>query len=324
MQRFKNILVFVGTADPATALRRAFEIASENQALVTLMDVVKPLPSVIGIMTDAASPDELEKLLVEDRGQKLLDLAGKYSKQNVSVEVFVSCGDPAQEVTKRVLIAGHDLVVKTADGLSTSGRLFGSIARSLLRICPCPVWMLKPQVHGEFNQVLAAIDIDADDETHKNLNLEILDLGYSIAQRDDAQLHVVSVWDMWMEQALRRRSGDAEVDAALAKREAKVKRELDTLLQVPFADSSEIEVHLRRGTASANILAVAEKVEADLIVMGTVCRTGVAGFLIGNTAETLLSELTSSVLAVKPQGFQSPVQIGSEDESAESQSLPMI
>ena len=122
MQRFKNILVFAGTSEPKAAIRRAFEIAAENDARVTLIDVVKPLPTAIGIMTDVASPDELEKLLIDDRGQKLNELANEFSQDALSVEVFVSCGDPAQEITKRVLAFGHDLVLKTADGVSTTGR----------------------------------------------------------------------------------------------------------------------------------------------------------------------------------------------------------
>jgi nucleotide-binding universal stress UspA family protein len=38
-------------------------------------------------------------------------------------------------------------------------------------------------------------------------------------------------------------------------------------------------------------------------------RTGIPGFLIGNTAEQVLSEVTCSVLALKPRGFVSPVTI---------------
>ena len=45
------------------------------------------------------------------------------------------------------------------------------------------------------------------------------------------------------------------------------------------------------------------------MVMGTVCRTGVAGFFIGNTAENVLHQVNCSVLAVKPQGFVSPVKL---------------
>lgn len=41
--------------------------------------------------------------------------------------------------------------------------------------------------------------------------------------------------------------------------------------------------------------------------MGTVCRTGLSGFFIGNTAEKILDEVHCSVLTVKPDGFQSPI-----------------
>lgn len=46
---------------------------------------------------------------------------------------------------------------------------------------------------------------------------------------------------------------------------------------------------------------------ADLVVMGTVARTGVAGLIIGNTAEAILEQVNCSVLAIKPAGFKSPV-----------------
>jgi nucleotide-binding universal stress UspA family protein len=41
--------------------------------------------------------------------------------------------------------------------------------------------------------------------------------------------------------------------------------------------------------------------------MGTVARTGVRGFIMGNTAETVLEQIDCSVLAIKPQGFVTPV-----------------
>jgi universal stress protein E len=45
----------------------------------------------------------------------------------------------------------------------------------------------------------------------------------------------------------------------------------------------------------------------DLLVMGTLVRTGIAGLLIGNTAERVLRNAECSVLAIKPEGFVSPI-----------------
>ena len=41
--------------------------------------------------------------------------------------------------------------------------------------------------------------------------------------------------------------------------------------------------------------------------MGTVARAGIGELLIGNTAKTILQRVDCSVLAIKPEGFASPV-----------------
>jgi len=41
--------------------------------------------------------------------------------------------------------------------------------------------------------------------------------------------------------------------------------------------------------------------------MGTISRAGIAGLLVGNTAERLLDQLDCSLLTVKPGDFVSPV-----------------
>jgi nucleotide-binding universal stress UspA family protein len=66
-------------------------------------------------------------------------------------------------------------------------------------------------------------------------------------------------------------------------------------------------IHLLRGEAKKEIPALVRDLNADLVVMGTVARTGISGFIIGNTAEAILDQMQCSVLAIKPPGFVSPV-----------------
>ncbi len=312
MKRFKNILLYAGMEQNEAAVSRAIKLAIENDASLTLMDVVKPIPRALGMLTHVAESEELQRLVAKDHRAKLLKIASEYLDTGVSIDVVVGLGDPATEVVRKVLADEHDLVVKSVNGRSVAGRIFGSLARSLLRICPCPLWLLKPEIHGKFDRVLAAVDLEAADESHVGLNRVILELAFSVAQREDAELHIVSAWDLWMERALRHRAGDAEVDAALAIHERKVKLALDELLQVPNATLEDFQIHLLRGNPAGAIRAIADLIEADLMVMGTVCRTGAAGFLIGNTAETVLDDLTCSVLALKPEGFTSPVEMAEQ------------
>ena len=46
--------------------------------------------------------------------------------------------------------------------------------------------------------------------------------------------------------------------------------------------------------------------------MGTSCRTGLSGLLIGNAAESILASVRCGVLTVKPDGFASPVMLEEE------------
>lgn len=68
------------------------------------------------------------------------------------------------------------------------------------------------------------------------------------------------------------------------------------------------ELMLVHGDAREIIPSVTESLDIELLVLGTVGRAGIPGLLIGNTAEAVLNQVGTSVLAIKPAGFESPVQ----------------
>lgn len=323
MKRFKNILFYAGTENYAEALHRSVTLAMENRARLTLMDVVKPIPNTLGMVTDVATPEELEALIVKDHRTRLLEIEADYSDTGVAFEAVVSVGDPAVEIVRQVQRDQHDLLIKTADGLSPPGRIFGSLALSLMRVCPCPVWVLKSDRHDDLNRVLAAIDPAATDRVHQSLNRDILELACSIAKRSQTELHIASAWDVWMEKLLRRRAGNSEIDAIAAQQKARMQESLDELLRAPNAHPQGIHVHLRRGSAASTIRAITKEVKPVMLVMGTVCRSGFSGIMIGNTAERVIADVECSVMALKPPGFRSPIpisdfQVASEPHATQS------
>jgi universal stress protein E len=66
--------------------------------------------------------------------------------------------------------------------------------------------------------------------------------------------------------------------------------------------------HLRMGQACQVISDSMVELGVDLLVMGTVARTGISGFHFGNTAETILEQVKCSTLALKPANFICPVK----------------
>jgi universal stress protein E len=69
------------------------------------------------------------------------------------------------------------------------------------------------------------------------------------------------------------------------------------------------QLRLVKGLARRAIPDLAEDLGVELIVMGTVAHTGIAGILIGNTAETILNRIDCSVMAIKPGDFATPVTL---------------
>mgnify|MGYP000498257828 CR=1 FL=1 len=52
---------------------------------------------------------------------------------------------------------------------------------------------------------------------------------------------------------------------------------------------------------------VAKRLNSELVVIGTVGRTGLSAALVGNTAEHVIDSLDCDVLALKPDGYVSPL-----------------
>jgi len=84
---------------------------------------------------------------------------------------------------------------------------------------------------------------------------------------------------------------------------------LHDIVQNHVPTEIEVRERLALGEPSDRILAASRRTKPGLIVMGSVGRTGIPGFLIGNTAEKVLRRCDCSILAVKPDGFVSPVQL---------------
>lgn len=310
MERFSNLLVVIGGEPYDVTMTRAVSLAIHNEARLTIIDVVAPIAdSFFASRTNLAT--QLQQDAVAHRRQELMQIASEYVATGIEVAVVVRVGNPAVEIVSEVIESGHDLVIKTANTQTGIKHLLGSVTRALMRTCPCPVWAIKPGSGLRYRTILAAIDPLADDPQHVALNNTIIELAFSLAQREEAAVHVVSVWSVPMERTLRSRLGTQAYDQIIADAEAHVRSKLDQWLAKHLAAPSETldwKVHLLRGQASDKIAEVATQTSADLIVMGTVCRTGLAGWLVGNTAEHLLGAVTCGVLAVKPEGFVSPVQ----------------
>ena len=324
MKRFKNILCVLGSdAGDAHALTRALDLARSNQARITIATVVEALPPDLPLDDLDVTGDALQQALLSQAEERLDALIGG-AADGLPVARLVLTGELFLTVIRDVLRAERDLVIKTADAAGMLDRLLGSDDMHLLRKCPCPVWLLRPTSQARFRRVLAAVDVEqlypeAELPTRRELSLRILELAASLAVSEFAELHVVHAWDSVAESVMRLGAlslSDDQVQAHVAAERRRHGAALDAVLDAlgqrigPEALRwLKPVLHLPKGPAHRVLPAVAAEVAADIVVLGTVGRTGLAGLLIGNTAETVLQRLDCAVLALKPQGFVSPVTL---------------
>ncbi len=320
MTQFKHILyVSEASADEAPAMARAVSLADNNQADLTVIDMVPVISAGIGMQPGGPISTEVQSALVSQRRARLESLVAPY-REHRDIQIEVLAGKMHLEVIRAVLRKHYDLVIKPAANPDFIERLFGSDDMQLLRMCPSPVWLMGPDEKPKYARILAAVDFDLDDiheGVDQQLNQHILQLASSLALSDFAELHFIHVWDApneilflsWADNpdavsAKYVRGENARHEGALNR----LRDQLRTRIGEKAFEHLSPHFHLRRGAASTVIPEMARQLQADLVVMGTVARTGIAGWFIGNTAENVLEQLQCSVLAVKPDGFVSPVK----------------
>jgi nucleotide-binding universal stress UspA family protein len=324
MKRFKDILCVVGSGKTGRqAIERAVTLAENNQASLSVVSVVERVTTGIGIPHDSPIPADLQAAMVAAHAQNLETLVGPYSSR-AEINTRVLIGAPFLEIIREVLRTGRDLVIKSPEPREWLDRLFDSDDMHLLRKCPCPVWLIKPQAPKAFRRILATVDVDAaypaaEMDTRHALNRQVLELATSLALSEFAELHIAHAWHAIGESAMRggfMQASEKKVTAYVEQVRRDRAHRLNTLMQEVTGnlgqdalDYLKPQTHLVKGWARKEIPALAKRIDADLVVMGTVARTGISGFLMGNTAETILNQIDCSVLAIKPPDFQTPVTL---------------
>ena len=299
MDRFNRILVAAspGHLEPAT-LRAAVKLADTNNAHLTVLSVLEPLPRWRRTVKVESRLIDLQELVLRDRSERFrrfVELTGP--RPEVAVETRT--GKPLVEVIRFVLSHDCDLVVvgETEPSKGSPSGVSAGVMQ-LLRKCPVPVWTIRP-TRGRILGVLALVDPDPTDPVRDGLNDLVLELATSMFRRDGGELHVAHAWNLEGEATAATRIVQAVADEHQA--------QLDALTERHGISPAGGCVHLVKGEPGRVLPELAERLDINLIVMGTVARKGLSGLFMGNTAETILRSVRCSVLALKPEGFVSPV-----------------
>jgi nucleotide-binding universal stress UspA family protein len=288
------VLAAVDFGDPSLeALRQARALAHAVGGSLSLCHVL-PAPSPLaGVLGDLSQAEAAALTGEEEDAKKALT---EHAREKLGIEasdVLVVRGDAHQEIVRAAENRQASYVVLGTHGRTGITRLvLGSVAERVARLAPCSVLVARPVTNA--GVVVAASDLSEP-------SLPAIKEGAAAAKRSGARLVVVSVLE-WGAAMPVPAVGMFGALPAIPPPDVQqqVRAALRTATEQAMANAgAEGEVSIVDGAAAAGIVEVADEMGAELVVVGTKGRTGVARLALGSVAEEVIRTAKASVLVVR-------------------------
>ncbi len=317
MSFFKNILVGIDLSHCARlsldaltpvaddVFQRSVWLAQRTSGRLTFFSALN-LTEELLLMLEEKHRLVVIRKIEDEASQVLAELVQKATQSGVEASAVFVRGAGWFELINQVLRQNHDLVMVGTRSVAGGGhRALGNTAKKVLRRCPCPVWVSRPEPYDRPLNVLVASDLQPTSEA-------ALRLAVSLGIAAKANSHVLHandypVFHLWLT-ALPDEVGRDYHLRVLAQAEQALHDQLERTEHRSLAEPLRVHLADKVGKPDEVILRCIREFNIDLLVMGTVGRTSAPGVMIGSTAERLLPELTCSVLMVKPPDFRCPIR----------------
>jgi nucleotide-binding universal stress UspA family protein len=168
------------------------------------------------------------------------------------------------------------------------------------------VLLVRDPHTGPFRSIVACIDFSA-------TSRKALELAVRMAAHDGAILHVLHVFNApWHRLHYRAPTPQASPDYQKQYRDG-LRRRLEAFCAPFHGEMARLETRYAVFDFPGHgggITEFVKQVDGDLVVLGTRGRTNLRDLLLGSTAERVVRDAPCSILTVKPEGFEHPLERG--------------
>lgn len=231
-------------------------------------------------------------------------------KVNFDFSLIYLTGKPVVEITSYSHEKKLDVLLIEPDSREGISRFFyGSLPLSLMRQTPCPIWVVKNPVAESYQRIMIAVDPEEED-TGSQLNDKLIQIGATYAKQQTAECYLVTAWRLPLENMLNGpfiHTSPEELEKLKDEQKAKRARAFEKLQSQHKELLQGCQTRMLNGDPCYVIPEFVREQKIDLVVMGTLGRSGIKGFLIGNTAEAIINQIECSIMTVKPDGFIPPI-----------------
>ena len=312
MARIEKILICVHPKRPDTILiEHVVDVAKKFGAAVKVFHVVSEYPQDMSEWWNVRNPEKLHDKIVSEREGYLKDVAARLKKAGVKqVDYELAWGKSFLCITREVLKNHHDLVMITSRDRSKVGRmLLECPSMDLMSHCPCTLWISRGKLPVRERRVLAALSWKGGEEVCMPLNAKILRTAAALAASSTSELHVIHALPLYGGEGSKGKGLRSDLAAYVDRLRAEILEQCTSLVAPQHLSLDASHIHLITGSPASVISAFAGEHGMDVIVLGTVARTGIPGLLVGNTAAQVFDQVQASMVVVKPDDFVSLVEL---------------
>lgn len=300
MIKYQNILVIIDpNMEAQPALYRAAEVARlQEQAVVKVFMTIYDFSYEITSILSVEERDEMREGVIAQRKAWLSDLIQPYQDEGLDMQIKVVWHSrPPEAILQEVTEHQHDLVIKSAHQHSILETfIFTPLDWQLIRKCHAPLLLVKEHDWPVDGNILVALNF-SDEPEQAELNRKLFHEANQVARLVKGHVHLVNaVPAPTVNIAL-------EVPGFTPEIYNEAIRQHHIAAMEAFAHEHHIpaqQTHVLDGLPEDVLPDLAEQLDAELIMMGCVGRTGWSAALIGNTAEQVVDGLHCDLLVLKP------------------------
>jgi len=318
MREIKQILVVIDpTVEEQPALHRAAWLAGQTGANVDLLVCYYNEYLSGERLFDSPSLSKARAEVIDREKKRLNELAKPLTESGLEVQTTVVWDHPLYEGIVRHAVASEaDIVFKDTHHHSAVARaVLTNTDWSLIRTCPGPLWLVKAVDTPDKPEFIAAIDPMNEHDKPAALDDEILQFSKYLAANVDGEVHAFHSYDPRIAVATATANAYIPVSLPLDEIEKQMHEDHQKRFEeiTSFHEIAAERSHLKSGLTHEELPALADELNASVVVMGAVARNRWKRLFIGATAERTLEHLPCDLLIIKPDWFQTPVESGSHD-----------
>ena len=303
MIKYRNILVVIDPCmESQPALYRAVEVARlQDNATITVFMSIYDFSYEITSILSVEERDEMRQGVVNQRQAWLENLISPYLNEGLDIRLKVIWHSrPSESILHEVSQTDYDLVVKSAHHHSLlESFIFTPLDWQLIRKCQLPVLLVKEHDWPADGNIVVALNF-SDEPDQGALNLKLFKEANHVAKLVHGKVHLVNaVPAPTVNIALEVPGFTPEIynEAILAHHQG---------MMDEFAREHHVpteQTHVVEGLPEDVLPEIAEQLDAELILLGSLGRTGWSAALIGNTAEQVVDGLHCDLLVLKPDAI---------------------